>query len=240
MLPQKFDPSQLTNDITSLVDFVGGKISDKHGKTIALIPGSFKPPHKGHFDMVKFYADRCDEVIVAISGQTNVASQRKDKFGRTMPNFVAGQIMEIYCKAAGIDGKVSISMTLNPMNWVNSMLHHISNCKVMLGLSSKDDPKRFDQFTSPKFLDTLQDVEILDVAENAAPASSSDGDNISATFVRDHIDDKKALRKVLPSELSNAQFEEVFRLMNPEGGKYPPMNDPSLAGKFNQKMKQER
>ena len=73
-----------------------------------------------------------------------MASQRKDKFGRTMPNFVAGQIMEIYCRAAGIEDKVSISMTLNPMNWVNSMLHHISNCKVMLGLSSKDDPKRFD------------------------------------------------------------------------------------------------
>ena len=68
MLPQKFDPSQLTNDITSLVDFVGGKVTDKQGKTIALIPGSFKPPHKGHFDMVKFYAEKCDEVIVAISG----------------------------------------------------------------------------------------------------------------------------------------------------------------------------
>lgn len=229
----------MTNDITSLVDFVGGKIVDEQGKTIALIPGSFKPPHKGHFDMVKFYAEKCDEVIVAISGQTNVASQRQDKFGRTMPNFVAGQIMEVYCKAANLDN-VQISMTLNPMNWVNSMLHHISNCKVMLGLSSKDDPKRFDQFTNPKFLDTLQNVEILDVAKNAAPASTSDGDNISATFVRDHIDDKEALRKVLPTELSDAQFDEVFKLMNPEGGKYPPMNDPSLAGKFNQKMKQTR
>ena len=81
--------------------------------------------------------------------------------------------MEIYCKAAGIEDKVSISMTLNPMNWVNSMLHHISNCKVMLGLSSKDDPKRFDQFTNPKFVDTLQNVEILDVAKNAAPATTS-------------------------------------------------------------------
>lgn len=240
MLPQKFDPAQLTNDVMSLVDFVGGKVTDKQGQTIALIPGSFKPPHRGHFDMVKFYAEKCDEVIVAISGQTNVASQRKDKFGRTMPNFVAGQIMEIYCQAAGIEDKVSISMTLNPMNWVNSMLHHMSNCKVMLGLSSKDDPKRFDQFTNPKFVDTLQNVEILDVAKNAAPATTSGDENISATYVRDHIDDKKALRKVLPQELDNAQFEEVFKLMNPEGGKYPPMNDPSLAGKFNQKMKQTR
>lgn len=149
--------------------------------------------------------------------------------------------MEIYCKAAGIDDKVSISMTLNPMNWVNSMLHHLSNCKVMLGLSSKDDPKRFDQFTNPRFLNTLQNVEILDVAENAAPATTDEKDtDISATYVRDHIDDRKALRKVLPSELDDAQFEEVFELMNPKSGKYPPMNDPTLAGKFNQKMKQEK
>ncbi len=149
-----------------------------------------------------------------------------------MPNFVAGDIMEIYCKAANLTN-VQIAMTLNPMNWVNSMLHHVSNCKVMLGLSQKDDPKRFEQFTNPKFLNELKDVEVLPIEDNAAPATEEGGDTVSATFVRDHIDDKEALRKVLPSELSDEQFEEVFKLLNPEGGKYPPMNDQRRADKFN-------
>ena len=62
-----------------------------------------------------------------------------------------------------------------------------------------------------------------------------------AEFKQQMTDAANAIR-VLNSaqELSDAQFDEVFRLMNPEGGKYPPMNDPSLAGKFNQKMKQTR
>ena len=120
-------------------------------------------------------------------------------------------------------------MTLNPMNWVNSMLHHMSNCKVMLGLSDKDDPSRFDQFTSDRFKSTLQNVEILDVAENAAPATTEGDENISATFIRNHIDEKDALRKVLPDELNEQQFNQVFEILNPPSGEYPAMNDAGLA-----------
>lgn len=156
--------------------------------------------------MIKHYAEICDEVIVAVSGQTNVASQRYDKFGRSMPNFVAGEILEIYCDAAHLDN-VQIAMTLNPMNWISATVRHFSNCKVMFGLSKKDDMSRFSAFTSEKFQATLDNVEVLPIEENAIDATQSDDENISASYVRDHIDDKEALRKVLPSELSDAQFD---------------------------------
>ena len=38
---------------------------DNIGRNVALVPGSFKPPHKGHFEMFKHYAKHADEVIVA-------------------------------------------------------------------------------------------------------------------------------------------------------------------------------
>lgn len=220
----------------SLVEMVDGKVVDKKGKTIALIPGSFRPPHKGHLDMIKHYAEICDEVIVAVSGQTNVASQRYDKLGRAMPNFVAGEILEIYLNAAHLDN-VQIAMTLNPMNWISATVRHFSNCKVMFGLSKKDDISRFEQFTQPKFTDTLQNVEVLPIEENAIDATQDGDSNISATYVRDHIDDKEALKKVLPSELTPEQFEQVYSILNPEGGEYPSMTDQSRADKFNQKQK---
>jgi len=47
-------------------------------KTIAIVPGAFKPPHKGHLDMVRAYADQADEVIVLIS--------RPTKSGRKLSN----------------------------------------------------------------------------------------------------------------------------------------------------------
>lgn len=234
-LPERFDPSRLTTDVMSLVEMIDGKVVDQKGKTIALIPGSFRPPHKGHLDMIKHYAEICDEVIVAVSGQTNVASQRYDKLGRAMPNFVAGEILEIYCKAANLDN-VQIAMTLNPMNWISATVRHFSNCKVMFGLSKKDDMSRFSAFTTDRFKDTLQNVEILPIEENAIDATTDGDSNISATYVRDHIDDKEALRKVLPSELSDAQFDEVYNLMNPESGDYPSMTDQARADKFNKKQ----
>jgi cytidyltransferase-like protein len=37
------------------------------GRTLAIVPGAFKPPHLGHLSMVKQYAAEADEVVVLIS-----------------------------------------------------------------------------------------------------------------------------------------------------------------------------
>ena len=37
------------------------------GRTIAIVPGAFKPPHLGHLSMVKQYASQADEVIILVS-----------------------------------------------------------------------------------------------------------------------------------------------------------------------------
>ena len=55
-------------------------IDDEYPKTIAIIPGAFKPPHRGHSDMVRKYANMADEVIVLISRPTK--SGRKLSNGR--------------------------------------------------------------------------------------------------------------------------------------------------------------
>ena len=36
-------------------------------ETVAIVPGAFKPPHRGHLDMVKHYSDNADRVIVMVS-----------------------------------------------------------------------------------------------------------------------------------------------------------------------------
>lgn len=40
--------------------------------TLAIVPGSFKPPHKGHWEMIMEYAQKADKVLVLIS---NVSSE---------------------------------------------------------------------------------------------------------------------------------------------------------------------
>ena len=45
--------------------------------SIAIVPGSFKPPHKGHWEMVMKYVDKVDKVIILISNiSTNAISSR--------------------------------------------------------------------------------------------------------------------------------------------------------------------
>ena len=39
-------------------------------KTIALFPGAFKPPHKGHFEVVKQLLNKADEIVVLVSPKT--------------------------------------------------------------------------------------------------------------------------------------------------------------------------
>jgi len=60
-------PQQLTaENLTSGAEV----LTEKDGKRIALIPGGFKPPHAGHFQLAKHFAnmkDMVDEVWVIVS-----------------------------------------------------------------------------------------------------------------------------------------------------------------------------
>ena len=38
--------------------------------TIALFPGAFKPPHKGHVDVIEKLLKAADQVVVLVSPQT--------------------------------------------------------------------------------------------------------------------------------------------------------------------------
>ena len=53
-------------------------VDSEYPKTVAIVPGAYKPPHKGHLDMVRKYAETADEVVVIISKPT--------KQGRYLPD----------------------------------------------------------------------------------------------------------------------------------------------------------
>jgi len=68
------DPNEINLDIEDededpVID-IDFEDEPKQGKTIAVVPGAFKPPHNGHLDMVQKYADIADEVKIIISTPT--------------------------------------------------------------------------------------------------------------------------------------------------------------------------
>lgn len=45
--------------------------------TLAIVPGSFKPPHKGHWEMIMEYASQSDKVLVLISNISEEANSNR-------------------------------------------------------------------------------------------------------------------------------------------------------------------
>ncbi len=150
-------------------------------KTIAVIPGAFKPPHKGHLDMVRKYASMVDEVKVLISKPTTR--------GRTLPNgkeVTAEDSLKIWnlltADLPNVD--VSISTHASPINaayeYVGEDGPLNTGDKVALGCSRKDnDCSRW--AGAEKY---IKDGVSLIPPKGVSPSMRANGEPYSATAFR--------------------------------------------------------
>lgn len=155
-------------------------------KTIAVVPGAFKPPHKGHLDMVRKYADLADEVIVLIS--------RPTKSGRKLPNGreITAEDSEAIWKLLTVpfnNVSVRISQHASP---INAAYEYVGNegpvnmgDSVILGASTKgDDWKRWTG--AEKYV--KDGVKLVPPQESAvAPTTRANGEPFSATDFRNAL-----------------------------------------------------
>ena len=54
----------------NLGQYIAKILLEQDKQTIAIFPGAFKPPHKGHFEVVKKLLQNADQVVVLISPKT--------------------------------------------------------------------------------------------------------------------------------------------------------------------------
>ena len=157
-------------------------------KTIAVVPGAFKPPHKGHLDMVRKYAAFADEVKVLISKPT--------ARGRTLPDgreITAEDSLKIWnVLTTGIPNvRVEISAQASPINaayeYVGDEGPLNTGDKVVLGCSEKDcDWKRW--AGAEKYI--KDGVELISPEESAvSPTMRPSGNPYSATEFRNALGD---------------------------------------------------
>ena len=159
------------------------EVVDDPTHTLAIVPGAFKPPHMGHLNMVKQYADMADDVLVLISSPT--------KKGRTLPNgreITAEDSLKIWELLTGGMPNVSveISSKASPMTaayeyvGVDGPLQ--PGTAVILGASTKgDDWKRWNG--AEKYV--KEGVHLMPPAWSAVmPTHKADGTPFSATDMR--------------------------------------------------------
>lgn len=175
--------------------------------TIAIVPGSFKPPHKGHLDMISQYSKRADEVYVLISAPTK--SQRTTATGSVISPIDAKKIFDIYLAAEGLDNvKVEISPSPSPITAAFDFIEkNLKDVNVALGSSKKDNDWQRWSRAQTYFKEKNPSITVLDPMSTAVePYQSDDGIPLSASEFRASINSN--VDKFLPdSVIANKKYK---------------------------------
>jgi hypothetical protein len=182
-----------------------------NGKTIALVPGSFKPPHASHFKMIQHYAAMSDICYVVISDPQSESSIRKTASGKSFSAAQSKQIFEIYAKEYGATNIEFITTTYGPVKWVYEYIGETATpgSAVILGVSDKqDDVARYSK--AEKYAKSGVTVKI-----SPYKAIMSGSKPMSATDFRAAIDDGdiSKIRSFLPEKLSPSAIKKILRIL---------------------------
>lgn len=185
-------------------------------KTIALLGGSYKPPHAGHWYMVLEYLKKADKVIILISNPKSEKSIRLTKFGTKITPEISKKIFEIYAKSYDVQDKVQILISDNPSP-ISSIFDYIDNnlknVNVILGVSKKDgDEQRYKSIN--KYYEDNLNINLINPLKTAIePFKSENGIEVSSTIIRNNIDNIDIIKKMLPTKLSNKDIQDILILL---------------------------
>ena len=154
------------------------------GRTLAIVPGAFKPPHLGHLSMVKQYASEADEVVVLISSPLKAS---RGVGGKTISAQDSKKIWDMLLADQGLSNvDVMISPSPSPIRATYEYIDKDGplepGIRLILGASKKGgDFKRWK--AAAKYV--KDGVELLSPEETAViPANRPSGEPYSATDAR--------------------------------------------------------
>ena len=160
-------------------------------KNIAIFPGSFKPPHKGHLSIIKSIAKNpeVDEIKVIIS-----APSKNVRSPKITPE-KAKAIFEKFISTANISKPVSVEVSSEPSPITAAYEYIVEqagpNENVLL-LTSMADPKRYPQEDLDKYAGMNKNSDTITVKRFVLPVCRDENcdtvSKISATTIRDIVD----------------------------------------------------
>ena len=160
-------------------------------EAVALMPGGYKPPTKGHFGAFMYMLEEADRGVVVIGN--------KDRDGITAEQSKA--IWDIYAKYAGKPVEVVLA-PISPVKTVYDFADENLDKKVIVGAGAKDeDVKRYAYFE--KNSDKYPLVQVVKIPIQA--------EGISGTKTRQLIaqDLDEAVNYFTPPELSESDKDAV-------------------------------
>jgi cytidyltransferase-like protein len=161
----------------------------KDKQTIAVFPGAFKPPHRGHFAVVKKLLENADQVVVLISPKT--------REGVTADESVA--VWELYKTL--LDNNVEIRVALeNPVRETYDLVKNNPDTNFIVAFG-KDDASRFKRMDYP----------------NAKVFDAGTVDAVNATGLRNAIqsNNAEAIAQFIPDGINLIDFTNTIGKKTP-------------------------
>jgi cytidyltransferase-like protein len=210
---QKVDESQVleivTDDEPELV------------QTVAVFPGSFKPPHKGHMAVVEYLADRFDKVIVFVSDPKKAENIRMN-----LPASKSAEIFNLYIAEAGLADKAVAQASLFPTPIAAAFDYAVKEkfdppAKVYFATSEKD-ADRYPQTTLDK--QAVKNPTLRSLHSITLPAITGPQGVVSAKQLRAIIADADMSREekrdelvnYIPDYLDNSSIDMLMNILMPE------------------------
>ena len=181
-------------------------LSEQNEEIIAMVPGSFKPPHKGHYEMIEHFSNISQKTIVVISDPQSEKSIRRTPSGKKITSQEARQILEIYTEDLS---NVELVVATQPVKWVYDFVAEDTTPgqQVLLGVSGKgDDANRY--LGAQKYAPEGVSIQ-------ASVFTDSDLD-ISASNIRKLLDSPTLgeIDQFLPNHLDQGKKERVLQILS--------------------------
>ena len=176
----------------NLGEYLVNLLLEQDQKTIAIFPGAFKPPHKGHFSVVKDLADQADEVVVLISPKQREGISAEESFAA----------WELYDTL--LPDNVSFKIAAeSPISETYDVVKNNPGTKFIVAFG-KGEADRFKHFqTTNKY----PNATVYDAGEAEQ--------GISATGLRNALGSNQNIEEFLPDGISAIDFKSALGLKQP-------------------------
>jgi cytidyltransferase-like protein len=178
----------------NLGEYLVNLLLEQDQKIIALFPGAFKPPHKGHFAVVKDLADQADEVVVLISPKQRGGISAEESFA----------VWELYKPL--LPDNVSFKIAAeSPVSETYDVIKNNPDTKFIVAFG-KGESDRFNQInTSNKYPNAT--------VYNAGEAE----EGVNATGLRNAIanDNGNEIEKYIPQGIDIIDFRSALNVKQP-------------------------
>ena len=164
-------------------------------KTIAIFPGAFKPPHKGHFEVVKKLLGKADQVVVLISPKTRDGISADESI----------DVWNVYKELLEPNVEVRIAAE-NPVKEAYGVVKDNPDTKFILAFG-KEESDRFKNISANP--DKYKNAEIYD-------AGNYEG--LSATQFRNVLrsGELNKIQQFLPDGVNPIDINAIFNPNQPE------------------------